>query len=55
MHVKEMGLSLAGSLLLPFLKTGLTLAFAQSEGIIPVEIDAWNSNWVTSANFRIKV
>ena len=49
MHVKEMGIYLAGSLLLPFLKTGLILAVVQSEGLLPVEIDFWNSNWMIGA------
>ena len=43
-YVKEMSLSLAGSFLLLFLKTRLTVAFVQSDGILPVDNDFWESS-----------
>ena len=43
-QVKEMGLQMAGSVLIPFSKTGLKLAFVLSDGFLPVDIDFWKSS-----------
>ena len=48
-HVKEMGLSLARSLLSPFLKIGLTFALVQSDGTSPVASDLSNMSWIKGA------
>ena len=46
---KEMGPLLAGSLLSPFLKIGLTFALVQSDGTSPVASDLSNMSWIIGA------
>ena len=43
-QVSEIGLKLQGSVQLPFLKTGTTVACFQTSGKVPWSRDAWNIN-----------